>query len=119
MFCLRQKKQYVCVFRKSILDNIEITKANSITNLTCRLSLPFIPFIGLQVTDALFENDSISSKEVNIESEFYSGKIHSITWDNNVKFFYCDVEDHLLSKTNDLSTVKDFYLKQGWNLKVD
>ena len=118
MFYKNQQKNYVCVFRKSILDSQDIVEAESITNLTCRLELPFIPFIGLQVTDALFDyNDKPElGRQIDVEDEFYSGKIEAINWDNSVELFYCDTEDHILSENNNLGAVINFYLKKGWDL---
>jgi len=116
-------EKYTVFLTKEIVQKDE--KYSS--TLIYKIKLPFIPFIGLDISEESREYQSIISATlrpsgdddviVRVDSKFWSEEITYVRWDNDNKTYFCKTQLRNLTDKNDLGAVLDSYMRRGWQLE--
>jgi len=107
------KRSYVCVFRKEIYGvDDDVMPVVTLRQKPKDVILPFPPYVGLSVSDGILHRENREDKEY---TEFYSGKIEKIYWNNAANIFTCEVASLKIERLDILGGVIDNYERHdGW-----
>jgi len=90
---------YNCCFIKYLWKDLD--KKRKLGVLEKNIVLPFAPSIGHEIG----------------ESEWFSGKIERVVWDNKEQFFTVKVSDITPKEGISAELLLDVALKQGWQVQ--